>query len=47
MKDITKIINRMNSDIKKAELNIEPVHTIEEGVQKLAEYISIFCGTEA
>ena len=47
MKDITKIINRMNSDIKKAELNIEPVHTIEEGVQKLAEYISIFGGTKA
>lgn len=47
MKDITKIINRFNADIKKAELKIEPVHTIEEGVQALAEHISVFGGTTA
>lgn len=47
MKDITKIINRFNSDMKKAEIQMETVHTIEEGVQALAEYISVFGGTTA
>ena len=47
MKDITKIINRFNSDMKKAEIQMETVHTIEEGIQALAEHISVFGGTTA
>lgn len=47
MKDITKIIDRFNKDIEKAGLNIETAHTVEEGIQALAEYISVFGGTPA
>lgn len=47
MKDITKIIDRFNKDIEKAGLNIETAHTIEEGIQALAEHISVFGGAPA
>lgn len=41
MKDITKIVDRLNKDIQKAGFESEPFHSIEQGVQKLAELITI------
>lgn len=41
MKDITKIFNKMEADMKKVGLNIEGVHTVKEGLMNLAEEITL------
>ncbi|WP_304428084.1 recombinase family protein [uncultured Clostridium sp.] len=41
MKDITKIVERLNKDIKNEGFVLEPFHTVEEGLQALAELVTI------
>lgn len=41
MKDITKIFNRMEADMNKAGFSTEGVHTVKEGLVKLAEEVTL------